>query len=102
MLPKCPFRLGTLPPVRSLELILTDEGPGSKSPLFCLIGYASFVQHVCSAQVYILCPIPATARGVFEQSNQFIEANLSFCLFHHQTHNKVQEKPRDGSGVVIH
>jgi hypothetical protein len=36
MLPKCPFWFSTFPPVRSLELILTDEGHGAKSRLFCL------------------------------------------------------------------
>jgi hypothetical protein len=36
MLPKCPFSFSTFPPVRSLELILTDEGHGAKSRLFCL------------------------------------------------------------------
>jgi hypothetical protein len=36
MLPKSPFRLGIFPPVRSLDLNLTEEGQGAKSPLFCL------------------------------------------------------------------
>ncbi len=34
-----------------------------------------------------------------DQSNQFIEANLSLCSFYHQAHNIVQETPGDGLAV---
>jgi hypothetical protein len=78
------FRLGTLPPVRSLELISTDEGPGSKSPLFCLSldmhllfnmfalpKHIFYVKHACSAQAYILCQTWFLCPSIYFMSNMF-------------------------------